>query len=173
MAVVRWIKHFLLPFRRPTCDCCQILLFLVDHFICFVKRTRDARRLLDLLCIEVRMLQGFACFYSILRVHIQEFGQKVESDEIEALVHFFVELKSTGPIFSQDLLIFFAFKNGPTKQQVVKNEPSRKDITDRVALRRHIFNVNNFRCYKPRRPTSHEEVFFLVCIGRQSEITDR
>ena len=54
----------------------------------------------------------------------------------------------------------------------MKDDPSRKDITNRLTFSAHIPNIDDLRSHKTRCATSHKQVFLLISISSQSEITD-
>ena len=53
----------------------------------------------------------------------------------------------------------------------MKDDTSRKDVTDRFALGRHVANVNNLWSYETRCSTSNKKILFFICMGSKSEIT--
>lgn len=54
----------------------------------------------------------------------------------------------------------------------MEDNSSGEDITDRITLRSHISNIDDFRCNKAGSSTSHKQIFLLIRIGRQSKIAD-
>lgn len=54
----------------------------------------------------------------------------------------------------------------------MENNPSRKDIADRLAFSGHISNVDDFWSHEPWSATPYKQVIFFMGIGSQAEIAD-
>lgn len=87
-------------------------------------------------------------------------------------VDILLKVKNASSIFCQNLLIFFPIKNRSAKSQIMKNKSCREDITDGITFRGHISNINDFRCHKTRRSTTHEQIFFFFCESSKPKITN-
>lgn len=87
-------------------------------------------------------------------------------------IHLLPKVKFTSPILSQYLLIPPSLENRPSKQQLMENQSSRKHITYRITLSRHIPDINDLRRHKTRCPTSHKQIFLLMCSSSQPKITN-
>ena len=61
-----------------------------------------------------------------------------------------------------DLLPSFSHEEMLAENDVIKNTADAENITDRMGLCRHIFNVNNLWSNISRSSTSHKQVIWII-----------
>ena len=134
----------------------QILLFILDFH----------------LSTEVAVTKSLVSWDSAWRLFLQHFFQQIECFSIYFGVNIFLETEIAGSILGEDFIILFAVKYRVSKQEIMEDDTSWKDIADWLTFSVHVFNVDDLWRYKARSSTSHEQVLLFICISGKSEIAD-
>ena len=130
-------------------------------------------RALDLhLSGEVGMLQCSLSRYPPGRILLEHLPQEVEGLPVDVGVHLLGEVELARAVLHEDLVVLLALEDGAAEEQVVEDDASREDIANRVALGRHVLDVDDLGRDEAGRAASHEEVLLLFGVGGEAEVAD-
>ena len=115
---------------------------------------------------KVRMTECRLSANSFQRVLLEHPWQKIKCFWWNFRVYFFVETEITSPILIENLVILFTLKDWNSKQKMMENNTSGKDVAYRLTLCTHIPNINDLGSYKARSATTDEQILFLISICR-------
>lgn len=121
---------------------------------------------------EVWVIQSLFSWDSAWGFFLQHSLEQVECFSIYFSINVFLKVEIASSILVEDFIILFPFEYRVSKEEIMKDNASWKDIAYWLTFSAHIFDVNDLWCYKSRSSTSHKQVLLFICISGKSEIAD-